>query len=1090
MELRKKNTNLLLSTLGTAILIGAVVFSFFTFKDSAQANPQPAPSVHIQYGDEGNSSPSIPPNCEIQPGPQGPSTSDGNDPDCLRVLVTSSSNDKFTEDFQFCLVYSSGNHPVTACTGWASEIGFSDSITAMTPGQNGGNLAGTMTAQVRTRPMTTNMPAGTTFGNVSLGVALAYQKNNGPCLTSSGIAWSSQQTGSWSNWAYGAPKDDDPGCFRAAMRVGEVNSPPDASYVSTTIPQQTTIGEHNNNYKVLMQNRGLTWNLNPSTEVVRPLSGQCSEANFNYINTTVTCTDYVIYSSQRFRLQRTDNSAVSVRSKQLRLNSNDITVSGNGYDYSGPDTVIPTLNSYGQVTTANTIPFYVKQQQTFRRYQGSYEICVPGGPSGPGPGGPGGPGMEQPTTSFQKIKNFFGIKVAQAQQYPDPGGSGDICESFDYNYVLPTYDNYVIDVLSGETAEFAPLNLTVPTGSSAYQLRFRMVDLQNLNTNNSYYSSGRFGEEAIIPINIADAGWTFVCDPTRMVVVGTTANFSVAATVPSGYSSNINVVLQSSSPIGPSLITSPVVLASGNPIPYTGIAQIGTGNLTPQTYNLLFSATDGSITRTCASQLTVFGNYSEVDLKFNDSDGPTTPDPANSGSGTLSWFPRASDTCTGSMILGEDTDGWSGPQSAVNGEDNYFPIKNLQQGQTYEFRILCENSTSSSIDTVQVTVMEDPDPPAPYVDLKCFDSGSPVGSDGPCIVQQGQAGMLKWNSAGVLGCSIDQGIGSVPITHRGLSTGNLNTVGSISFTITCPGPSKNSPTATDTVIYNVVPAPVLPTAPVSVTVNNGITCGVLQIAWSSGTGPAPDGYKVYRRASTFDVWQQLGSNIPYTGRTNYGTTDPNPLSSASNYYGVSSYKNNVESPIVQPSTTPIAVTACSPNISSSDKDVMSVAGRINRTFSPLQCSGASEIATLPNNALFAPGDVITFQINVCNTGTQALSGVNVEDTFTNLSNIVVLPSNPPGCVTGSAVSLSSVNFSLADIPATNGVCAVRLTGVVTSPPDPSAAIYRFQNKGLITANGGISKNVYTPPYLFSVTGGVPDRGETAPQQSGAGSGTR
>ncbi len=279
-----------------------------------------------------------------------------------------------------------------------------------------------------------------------------------------------------------------------------------------------------------------------------------------------------------------------------------------------------------------------------------------------------------------------------------------------------------------------------------------------------------------------------------------------------------------------------------------------------------------------------------------------------------------------------------------------------------------------------------------------------------------------------------------------------------------------------------------PTVDIAVTASNA-NCGTIDISWKNpGGSPDPGSFRVYHRLTTKDPWVQIGEkDTTYDPSGSYVVThsDSPPLSlDSSNYYAVTALFSGVESEYVIADPASIIPQTCAPNTSRSDKDVLSVAGQINKTFNAVACSGVSEIASLPNNAVFAPGDRVTFQINVCNSGAGTLTGVSVLDTLKNLSGVTDI-SSPQGCINNQNYDEKSgtISFDLADIgpgDVSTQSCSIVFTATVTAPEAATGALYRFQNIANITTNELAQYQVLTPPYLFSLTGGVPDRTETAP----------
>lgn len=280
-----------------------------------------------------------------------------------------------------------------------------------------------------------------------------------------------------------------------------------------------------------------------------------------------------------------------------------------------------------------------------------------------------------------------------------------------------------------------------------------------------------------------------------------------------------------------------------------------------------------------------------------------------------------------------------------------------------------------------------------------------------------------------------------------------------------------------------------PEPPINVAASN-TQCDTIDITWSNpSSGPNPDSFRVYHRLTNKAPWVQIGSDIPFQSSGDYTishtTSDYPPLSTdVSNYYAVAAVYGSTQSSKTLSSPSSIIPLSCNPNIKRSDKDVVSVQGKINKTFNPIACSGESEIASLPNNAVFSVGDKVTFQINVCNSGPGELTAASILDTLSNLSNPEKATS-PQDCLLGQSYDskTNTIVFDLKDIKAGDVVaqsCSVVFTATVTAPAVTTAALYRFQNiADISTKELGVNR-VLTPPYLFSIAGGVPDRTETAP----------
>lgn len=1084
-----------------------------------------SPTINIQFGDDGDVTPELPYDCQPPNGvtsTPGTSTTDNSDPDCLRVKIVNPQDTVYTDDFRFCLQINGR----TACTGWASEIGTVESSSPFTKASSNGNLSGTMLAYTDTRPISsTNLPSGTTFTNVIVGVALAYQRDDGPCLGSSGFRYANGDDGwsdPWSGWAYGAQEDNDPGCFRSALRIGTVNAPPDAEYVSTTIPSVLSASStHNGNYTITMRNKGMPWPIlaDPDSKV-RGLDGHCDEANFNYAaDGSNSCTDYIIYSSQRFRLQRLDYSSdpglTGVVTRQIRPNSNDVTFVNGAFAYSQPEVLITDVNNQANVNTSNTLPFLIKQDITYRRVTGTNEVCVP-------PGGDGPVDDDIPTdqitkasgqSKFSNLLNKLGL-IKTVQAYAGGDGGIEDCESFPYDYISQSYNPPVNEITAGQTTVFVPINIITSTSLGSTTLRFRMVDLQNLSNYSNGYDGGLFGTEAQITITAQVRPWTISCPSYYAIEQGQNVQFTLYAFPNAGYTNPISVTMISTPP-GATMTPSPLVLTPSNNNQginvSTGIALVSTAGLSPGTYILNFNFKDGPNGEACLSNFVVNAAPIEVNLKFDDQDGPTYPTPTTGSSGVLSWTTINASSCNASMQSGADTStptSWTGVKDFDNdGSNRYFNVSGMVLNSTYIFKITCQNSFGGTqSDTVQVSVTSSPQPPT--AKLYCTSASQPVENDDDCAVDPGgPIAMLTWTSSmtksinGASACTITDDNSSLPdlggvIENEpvGQSVGPFSPPPptSIVFTLKCTGYQGTSD-AVDTVTITVNN---LQPAPVNLSSSNN-PCGVVTLNWTTNSPVATSGYRVYHSTtSTGGPWTEItdGSSRPLPPTTTsfvHDSTDSPPLATLNNYYKVEGYSGPSESDDVvnQNISGPININPCDLGIESSDKDILFVdtSGGVDYTNSSQLCSTKHEPIT--ENRIFLAGDIVTYRINVCNDGDFPFTNVSVEDTMSNLTIISnSIQYFPPSCVKAPAViSGASVTFSFDDIPAPILpedppviACAVEFKATITAPVGGVSVQDRFHNRADIFASG-TTFSLETTAYPFVVNSSVPNRVEKPPQ---------
>ncbi len=292
--------------------------------------------------------------------------------------------------------------------------------------------------------------------------------------------------------------------------------------------------------------------------------------------------------------------------------------------------------------------------------------------------------------------------------------------------------------------------------------------------------------------------FSFICGIVSTTVPrGSVVQFPLSASVTSGYNSEVSVSM-SATPTGPLMSPSPVLLNASNS--YQNIGLVNTANLNPDSYLLTFMATDGSTTQQCISNLIVTDTTGSIDLRFNDSNGPTTPTPPNGSTGRLTWVPSGDvASCIPSMVQGVSSD-WTGTSPRPSsGTQN---ITGLEQGTTYIFKIDCVTSSGSPIDPdqVEVTVGIAPEPPTATLLCEGINTKTPI--PGPCDVIYGSFGVLTWSSEYTTECQITPGTWGSATSGSG-STSNLTS--NTTYTLTCEG--TNGSTATSSVQINVVANP-------------------------------------------------------------------------------------------------------------------------------------------------------------------------------------------------------------------------------------------------------------------------------------------
>ncbi len=288
----------------------------------------------------------------------------------------------------------------------------------------------------------------------------------------------------------------------------------------------------------------------------------------------------------------------------------------------------------------------------------------------------------------------------------------------------------------------------------------------------------------------------FSCGVNQSVTRGQNANFPVLASNLTNFSSDITVGTTIAPDNGLTDIAD-VQLNSGNS--YLNNVIVPTANLdSTDPYTLTFTATGGGVTRTCQATLTVSPLIPVVNLKFNNSDGPTTPTPSNGSTGELEWVTQDATSCSASMTQGS-YGSWSGAKNTANSGQETQALTGLQTNTTYQFRLTCTAQYgSTAYDEVIVNVGA---PATPTADLQCQGDGDVSGVDGPCDVAFGGYALLYFSTTNLQSCTLSPTIsGYSPGTSEvvGVSTGALFTT--TIYTLLCTGPGGS---VSDTVTINV-----------------------------------------------------------------------------------------------------------------------------------------------------------------------------------------------------------------------------------------------------------------------------------------------
>ena len=429
---------ILTSLLALAILGPASLLAPATLGDAGVAfAAEAAPRLELLLADSENSEPSLPSQCAS--GAQYGWSSDVSDTagkpdsDCLKIRIANPDS-RYTEDFRFCLNFFDGGGE--QCTRWASE-GGGESGTIISPRGAFGHAA------VRTQ--TRSLGGGGYFTNVRASVRLAYlQSGESRCGASSGAAAAAANDGSpESVWAYGAQRDDDPGCGWIGLGATHV-APYRAEFAGSNLSgvelAASTTYALSRDFRVVMRNTGVAWY--SGSEVSR--TGNCDgyEPGFG----AAPCSYTKIVTADNIRLERIDATPFVFDASRLQYRQ-EITVTHRSY------------------------------QET------SCEIAA-------------APAL----APF--VARLLGIPAAHALAViPDGGGEGGDppCRPVT-RWVESVSEAPSSAILAPGTALF-PASFRTPGTGGDYVLRFQMVKTDGAAEGTD--ASGRFGQIAEIPVTVA-----------------------------------------------------------------------------------------------------------------------------------------------------------------------------------------------------------------------------------------------------------------------------------------------------------------------------------------------------------------------------------------------------------------------------------------------------------------------------------------------------------------------------------------------------------------------------------------------------------
>jgi hypothetical protein len=275
----------------------------------------------------------------------------------------------------------------------------------------------------------------------------------------------------------------------------------------------------------------------------------------------------------------------------------------------------------------------------------------------------------------------------------------------------------------------------------------------------------------------------------------------------------------------------------------------------------------------------------------------------------------------------------------------------------------------------------------------------------------------------------------------------------------------------------------------SVTTGSFASCPAgVKVTWNSGANATS--YNIYRSPHG----QSAGAALATVGNVNsYNDT----TAVGKNDYWVQSVGNATLVPADQ-NNSGTSPNTCSGggnvNLLTSDKDIIAING--NTVLSsgnqpPQSCNATTDI--LPVDNYLNIGDVLTFQISLCNTGTDPATGITVNDVMVNLQQaggnwnakyngqaLIYDGATNSGLVNHYHVTGTSPNQTLvfnltssADDVAVNSAGTLTYNAQLFAPQDTSGNIGRFSNQFTAYFNPSQSVARATPLLPFSLGKGIP-----------------
>ncbi len=212
--------------------------------------------------------------------------------------------------------------------------------------------------------------------------------------------------------------------------------------------------------------------------------------------------------------------------------------------------------------------------------------------------------------------------------------------------------------------------------------------------------------------------------------------------------------------------------------------------------------------------------------------------PYNTAS-TISWSSTNATSCTVSPT------GWTGTSGSQS-------TGNLTSSQTYT--VNCSGPGGAALGSAAVTV-----------------GGAPTASISadPTTINYSQSSTLNWSSTNATSCSIDQGIGGVPVNGSTSVSPATNTT----YTITCSGPGASAQSSASVTVNQ-------PPGDFNLSAGGGLACNSAPLSWTASAGATA--YRILRGSPRVDI-------SPYQPYTALNFTDTTVSQNTSYIYQIEAY---------------------------------------------------------------------------------------------------------------------------------------------------------------------------------------------------------